>query len=153
MDFDTAIKVCSILVTVLYGIGSLYSLIDFILCIFYIPSFISLIFLTIGVFKGKLSYMKQFIYVFLIKFIIIGILLIISLFIVLFVKNKNTTHDVGVRKLLIIIIAIVLIFYCLELYYYICVGSYIQSFVEDFERSIEAKKLESAENEIKSRQK
>jgi len=150
MDFDTAIKVCSILITMLYGISVIYSLSNIISFIIYVSLFISLIFLTVGVFNGKLSYMKQFIYIFLIKIIIQGILIIIALFLVLFIENKNITHNSGVRTLLMINFFIPLLFYGLEIYYYICVGSYTQFFAEEIEKSNEAKKLKSNENEIKS---
>jgi len=62
--------------------------------------------------------MKQFIYIFLIKIIIQGILIIIALFLVLFIENKNITHNSGVRTLLMINFFIPLLFYGLEVIYY-----------------------------------
>jgi len=121
------------------------------LLIIFISLFISFILLTIGIYNGKLSFMEQFIIVYFIKLFFQGIIIIIGLFAATFIDSRYIIGTYNSERIVFVkVIFFILLIYGLEIYYYICVGSYTQFFAEEIEKSNEARKLESNENEIKS---
>ncbi|KAG4104283.1 hypothetical protein H8356DRAFT_1640875 [Neocallimastix lanati (nom. inval.)] len=169
MNFDVAIKVCTIIMAILYGLSTIYSISNIFTLFYSIVILVSLIFLAIGLFNGKLSYMKQFIYVFLVNLILEGISIILLVVVFFFFKDafskilnqeaatqsynnaefnmqyqKNTEAiNTVVNTMLVFSVVTSVIFYGLSIYYYICTGSYIQTFEKELEKSDEARKLEN----------
>ncbi|KAG4104627.1 hypothetical protein H8356DRAFT_1303488 [Neocallimastix lanati (nom. inval.)] len=163
LDFETSIKVCTIIMTVLSIIsayGSMKAINSYFSVLIYIIVSISLIFLTIGLYKNKVSYMNQFIYVFLVYLIILTIAVvgIIGIYIY-FVLNYGKIYDYIERaynflaesadteqsSLIVtvgIYIAVFVIYYILQIYYYIVTGSYIQRVKEELKDGEYNRKIE-----------
>ncbi|KAG4104281.1 hypothetical protein H8356DRAFT_1303983 [Neocallimastix lanati (nom. inval.)] len=149
VDFYTAIKGCTMLLTMLYGIITIFSFVDVAVFACIAPLFISFIFLSIGIYNGKLSFMEQFIIIYFVKLFIQGIIITIGLLAATFIDGTSIIGDYSERVVFVIVIFFILFIYGLAIYYYICVGSYTQFFAEEIKKSNEARKLESNGNKIK----
>eukprot|EP00833_Pecoramyces_ruminatium_P014805 jgi/Orpsp1_1/1188837/evm.model.d7180000067593.1 len=166
MDFDTAIKVCTYTMIVINALCLLYSAASLITIVLYGGVIASLIFFLIGINKKNVTYIKQFIYVYLAKIILtlIGlVLLIVALFFYKDYADKvfgatqvqvnsdmdqqfqaNAENMKAAATIAVgVLIGIYVIETLLDIYYYVCAGSYAEDIIEEIENVESTKGLEN----------
>ncbi|KAG4104284.1 hypothetical protein H8356DRAFT_1029541 [Neocallimastix lanati (nom. inval.)] len=168
MDMETALKLCSIILSIFSAIGLIYSnrYENRSLFLRSLAEFFSLIFLTIGLFNKNVSFMRPFLFVCVIEVVIlIGFYLILVF--EFFITRESIIDDILVETkedpdliyyydneeaiasvvniVFILISLLVIIFSAIYIYFFLCVGSYMETIKEEQYRIDEARKLESDE--------
>ncbi|ORX84936.1 hypothetical protein BCR32DRAFT_290995 [Anaeromyces robustus] len=155
---DTSAKVCSISIA-LYLIYSLIKSVEVsvFFSLIYGATLISTLFLIIGLFKSKLSFMTQFIYVYLVYLILKTSSIIIICLGVFFYEKKGgfdemlQEHNIAFSENKVafnigLIYGLFVSYFPLifEVYFYLVNGSYIES----IEKTLEQKLLTDVENDF-----
>ncbi|KAG4104285.1 hypothetical protein H8356DRAFT_980998 [Neocallimastix lanati (nom. inval.)] len=168
MDMETALKLCSIILSVFSAIGliSTNRFTNKSMFLRSLAEFVSLILLTIGLFNKNVSFMRPFLFISIIEVVIlIGfyIIMIFGFFIyrqsliddllaqaeedpnLLYYYDNEEAVSTMINIAFILLTLLIFSLCAIYIYLFLCIGSYMETIKEEQYRIDEARKLESDE--------